>query len=54
MQESCSSDKALTSKMYDHKEPWKNCPVLMLYNIAEPEKAYDKCHHLRTNLTNFF
>ena len=32
--------------MYDHKEPWKNCPVLMPYNIAEPDKAYAKCHHL--------
>ena len=24
----------------------KNCPVPMLHNIAEPDKAYDKCHHL--------
>ena len=36
----------MTSKMYNHKEPWKNCSVSMLYNIAEPDKAYDKCHHL--------
>ena len=30
----------------------------MLYNIAEPEKAYDKCHHLRnpfmSNKTSHF
>ena len=24
----------------------KNCPVSMPYNIAEPDKAYDKCHHI--------
>ena len=27
--------------MYNHKEPWKKIPVSMLYNIAEPDKAYD-------------
>ena len=32
--------------MYKHKEPWEKYPVSMLYNIAEPDKAYDKCHHL--------
>ena len=24
----------------------KNCPVSMPYNIAEPDKAYDKCHYI--------
>ena len=28
----------------------KNCPVSMLYNIAEPDKVYDKCHHLLNHL----
>ena len=32
--------------MYNHKEPWEKYPVSMLYNIAEPDKAYNKCHHL--------
>ena len=32
--------------MYDNKEFWKKCPVSMLHNIADPDKAYDKCHHL--------
>ena len=32
--------------MCDHKEPWKKNSVSMPYNIAEPDKAYDKCHHL--------
>ena len=32
--------------MYNHKEPLKKYPVSMLYNIAKPEKACDKCHHL--------
>ena len=32
--------------MYIFKEPWEKYPVSMLYNIAEPDKAYDKCHHL--------
>ena len=44
--------------MYDKKEPCKYCPVLMLYNIAEPEKANDKCHHLfnpfKSNETSHF
>ena len=48
----------MTSKMYNHKEPWKNYPVSMLYNIAEPDKAYDKCHHLlnlfKSNETSHF
>ena len=30
----------------------------MLYNIAEPDKAYDKCHHLlnpfKSNKTSHF
>ena len=30
----------------------KNCPVSMLYNIAEPDKAYDKCHHLLNPFTS--
>ena len=32
--------------MYDHKESCKNCPVSMPYNIAEPDKEYDKRHYL--------
>ena len=32
--------------MYDHKEPWKNCLFSMHHKIAEPDKAYDKCHYL--------
>ena len=28
-----------------------NCPVSMLYNIAEPDKAYDKCHRLLNPFT---
>ena len=32
--------------MYHHEEPWKNCPISMLYNIAESDNVYDKCHHL--------
>ena len=32
--------------MYNNKEPWKKYPVSMLYNIAELDTAYDKCHHL--------
>ena len=31
--------------MYNPKEPWEKYPVSILYNIAEPDKAYDKCHH---------
>ena len=30
--------------MYYHKEPLK-IYLLMLYNIAEPDKAYAKYHH---------
>ena len=44
--------------MYDHKEPLENCPVSMPYNIAEPDKAYDKCHQLhnpfKSNETSHF
>ena len=32
--------------MYTYKEPWEKYPVSMLYKIAKPDKAYDKCHHL--------
>ena len=36
----------------------KNCPVSMPYNIAEPDNAYDKCHHLlkqfKSNETSHF
>ena len=32
--------------MYTYKEPWEKYPISMLYNIAEPDKAYDKCHDL--------
>ena len=45
MQESFSKWQVLTSKKNDHKN-LENCPVLMPYNIAERDKAYDKCHHL--------
>ena len=44
--------------MYNHKEPWKKYPVSMLYIIAEPDKAYDECHHLlnpfKSNETSHF
>ena len=44
--------------MYDHKEPWKEYTVSMLYNIVEPDKPYDKCHHLlnpfKSNETSHF
>ena len=36
--------------MYTCKEPWEKYPISMLYNIAEPDKAYDKCH----DLLNYF
>ena len=36
----------------------KNCPVSMLYYIAEADKAYDECHHLlnpfMSNESNFY
>ena len=44
--------------MYNHKDPWKKYSVSMLYYIAEPDKAYDKCHHLlipfKSNETSHF
>ena len=30
--------------MYDHKEPRKK--MSFIKDIAEPKKAYDKCHHI--------
>ena len=44
--------------MYNYKEPWKKYPVSMLYNIAEPDKAHYKSHHLlstfKSNETSHF
>ena len=44
--------------MDNHKEPWKKYPVSMFYNFAEPDKAYDKYHHLlnpfKSNKTSHF
>ena len=42
--------------MYNHIEPWKKYPVSLLLNIAELDKAYDKCHHLpfKSNETSHF
>ena len=44
--------------MYNHKEPLKKIPVSILYNIAEPHKAYVKSIHLlnrfKSNETSHF
>ena len=46
MQESFSKLYALTSKMYNHKGYSKKYRVSKLYNIAEPDKAYDEYLYL--------
>ena len=44
--------------MYDKKNIGRSCPVLMFFNIAEQDKAHDKCHHLlkpfTSNETSYF